>query len=46
MKNLLNTKGTVKLGGDTDRDDLYIAPTIVIDVEPNDVIMGEEVHIL
>ena len=32
------------LGGDTDIDDLYIAPTILIDVTNDDAVMQEEVH--
>ena len=33
------------LGGDTDKDDLYVAPTIIVDVNNDDVVMQEEVHI-
>ena len=43
LKNLLKCEGSYALGGDTDRDDLYIAPTIVTDVSTTDAIMCEEV---
>ena len=32
------------LGGDTDKDDLYIAPAILVDVTNDDAVMQEEVH--
>ena len=32
------------LGGDTDKDDLYVAPTIIVDVNNDDVVMQEEVR--
>ncbi len=35
------TKGTVVFGGDTDVSERYIAPTVVRDVRPDDVLMGE-----
>ena len=45
VKNLLdNTKGTVILGGDTDRETKYIAPTIVRNVGPDDSLMSERVN--
>ena len=40
---MLNSEGTIVMGGDTDKDDLYIAPTIITDVTLSDVTMGEEV---
>ena len=40
---LLEGSGNVVLGGESDRDDLYIAPTIITDVNPDDPIMQEEV---
>ena len=46
LKNLLKCEGSYALGGDTDRDDLYIAPTIVTDVSTTDAIMCEEVCML
>ena len=44
LNNLLKCEGSYALGGDTDRDDLYIAPTIITDVSTTDAIMCEEVH--
>lgn len=42
IKRLLDeTKGTVVFGGDTDVSQRYIAPTVVRDVRPDDVLMGE-----
>jgi len=41
---LLEDSGNVVLGGESDRDDLYIAPTIITDVSPDDLIMQEEVR--
>ena len=43
LKNLLKCEGSYALGGDTDRDNLYIAPTIITDVRTTDAIMCEEV---
>ncbi|OJT05217.1 Aldehyde dehydrogenase, dimeric NADP-preferring, partial [Trametes pubescens] len=37
------TKGTVVFGGDTDVSERYIAPTVVRDVRPDDVLMGDEI---
>lgn len=37
------TQGKVVLGGDTDRDEKYIAPTIVANVRANDSVMKEEI---
>ncbi|KAH8202283.1 hypothetical protein TruAng_003560 [Truncatella angustata] len=43
MKNMLdNSKGKVVMGGETDRDDLYIAPTAVLVDSPNDSMVQEE----
>lgn len=45
VKNLLDdTKGTVILGGDTDRETKYVAPTIVKNVGPDDSLMSEYVN--
>ena len=44
VEKLLKGSGTIVLGGDTDKDDLYIAPTIIVDVKNDDVVMEEEVH--
>lgn len=33
----------VAIGGDTDADDRYIQPTVLIDVKPTDLIMQEEI---
>ena len=41
QKLLLNMN--VVIGGQTDESDLYIAPTIMVDVRPTDPIMQEEV---
>ena len=42
IKNLLeNTRGTIVLGGETDVDNKYIAPTIVKDVDGDDSLMSE-----
>ncbi|KAJ1521341.1 hypothetical protein ONE63_003017 [Megalurothrips usitatus] len=35
--------GTVAVGGDVDRADLYVGPTILVDVLPDDPVMAEEV---
>ncbi|XP_075216460.1 aldehyde dehydrogenase type III [Lycorma delicatula] len=35
--------GNVAVGGQRDADDRYIAPTLLIDVKPNDPIMKEEI---
>jgi aldehyde dehydrogenase (NAD+) len=35
------TKGTIVVGGETDEDKKYIAPTIVRDVKPDDSLMQE-----
>ncbi|KAF9785103.1 NAD-aldehyde dehydrogenase [Thelephora terrestris] len=44
VKRLLDdTKGTVVLGGDTDRETKYVAPTIVRDVRFDDSLMSEEI---
>ena len=43
VERLLRGGGEMVLGGDTDRDDLYIAPTILIDVANDDAVMQEEV---
>ena len=41
---LLKGGGEIIFGGDTDKDDLYIAPTIIVDVTNDDAVMQEEVH--
>ncbi|CAG2104109.1 unnamed protein product [Medioppia subpectinata] len=40
---LLNSGGKAVVGGQTDPSDNYIAPTILVDVSPNDPIMNEEI---
>ena len=40
---LTNTEGQIICGGDYNKEDLYMAPTIVDDVTPNDVLMSEEI---
>jgi aldehyde dehydrogenase (NAD+)/aldehyde dehydrogenase (NAD(P)+) len=43
VKGLLdNTNGTVVIGGETDSDSKYIAPTVVKDVKSDDSLMSEE----
>src|SRR3954467_14477778 len=42
-KLLSRTKGKIVIGGNTDRDDLYIEPTIVSDVPKDDSLMQEEI---
>jgi len=36
--------GTKEFGGESDKDDLYIAPTLITDVRNDDAIMKEEVR--
>jgi len=44
VKGLLDkTKGTIVVGGETDADTKYIAPTIVKDVKGDDSLMSEEI---
>ncbi|CAG8759617.1 25458_t:CDS:2, partial [Racocetra persica] len=44
LQNLLNqTKGRIVHGGNSDRDDLYISPTIVADVPKEDKLMEDEI---
>lgn len=42
LKSLLES-GTVFVGGDTDETELYIAPTILIDVDENAAVMQDEI---
>lgn len=39
----LMKQGDIKFGGDTDRENKYIAPTIIDNVKPDYPIMGEEI---
>lgn len=43
MVNFLSGNGKVAIGGDTDIEEKYISPTILVDVKPNDPIMKEEI---
>ncbi|RWS17709.1 aldehyde dehydrogenase: dimeric NADP-preferring-like protein, partial [Dinothrombium tinctorium] len=43
QKLLLNTKGTIVYGGESDADLLYLGPTIVIDVKLDDPLMEDEI---
>lgn len=44
LKKLLDeTKGRVALGGQSSREDLFIAPTVVVDVDREDILMQDEV---
>ena len=45
LSNLLKCEGTRAVGGDTDKGELYISPTIITDVNTNDAIMRDEVHV-
>lgn len=36
-------KGTIYLGGEVDQSERYIAPTIILDVSPEDPVMQEEI---
>jgi acyl-CoA reductase-like NAD-dependent aldehyde dehydrogenase len=40
---LIQSSGRVVYGGETDETDLFIAPTILLDVKPTDDIMKEEI---
>ncbi|KAI1288963.1 Aldehyde dehydrogenase [Mortierella claussenii] len=40
---LKETQGEVVAGGDSQEDDLYIAPTLVLNVEPTDPLMQDEI---
>ena len=37
------SSGKVVIGGKTDADDLWIEPTVLIDVKPTDPVMKEEI---
>jgi acyl-CoA reductase-like NAD-dependent aldehyde dehydrogenase len=44
LSNLLSrTRGKKVIGGNSDRDDLYIEPTVVSDVPKDDSLMQEEI---
>ena len=43
LNNFLKCEGSCALGGDTDRDDLYVAPIIITDVIITDAIVCEDV---
>uniref|UniRef100_A0A3Q2NQ71 Aldehyde dehydrogenase n=1 Tax=Fundulus heteroclitus TaxID=8078 RepID=A0A3Q2NQ71_FUNHE len=44
LKKLLErTKGKVVIGGESDQDSKYIAPTVVVDVGEDDALMSEEI---
>lgn len=44
LSNLLNNAGgKVVVGGKTDESDLYIAPTLIVDVDPSSPIMQQEI---
>ena len=46
IKNLLdNTKGTIVFGGEVDVSQRYVAPTLVKDINADDSLMSELVHI-
>ncbi|MGW6697421.1 aldehyde dehydrogenase family protein [Nocardia sp. NPDC055049] len=39
----LISSGHIAFGGQTDRQDLYIAPTVLVDVDPHDPVMRDEI---
>uniref|UniRef100_UPI00358EE16B aldehyde dehydrogenase family 3 member A2-like n=1 Tax=Myxine glutinosa TaxID=7769 RepID=UPI00358EE16B len=43
VRGLLEGGGTVAIGGQTDEEDLYIAPTVMTNVDPEASVMQEEV---
>ncbi|CAG8597458.1 6950_t:CDS:2 [Ambispora gerdemannii] len=43
QKMLLSSKGKLSIGGDSDRNDFYIAPTVLADVPKDDSLMQEEI---
>ena len=45
LEKLLKCEGSYAMGGETDKDDLYIAPTIITHVNLKDAIMCDEVSI-
>jgi len=40
---LSSTQGKIEVGGQTDRDDLYIAPTVITEVSEDEALMKEEI---
>ncbi|PPQ80870.1 hypothetical protein CVT25_001879 [Psilocybe cyanescens] len=40
---LERSQGKIAFGGEVDKDDKYIAPTVVTDVKPDDSLMSEEI---
>lgn len=43
MEMLGKTSGKVVIGGENNQEEKYIAPTVVVDVAEDDVLMGEEI---
>jgi len=43
VKLLDGTKGKVAVGGERDSEDLFISPTLVVNVDENDVLMNDEI---
>lgn len=43
MKLLERTKGKVVIGGESNQEEKYIAPTVVVDVQEDDALMAEEI---
>lgn len=39
----MKDSGRIVVGGETDEDEKFIAPTILVDVNPSDSVMQEEV---
>jgi aldehyde dehydrogenase (NAD+) len=40
---LANTKGTIVLGGDSDASDLRLKPTVIVDPDPDEPLMSNEI---
>ncbi|MBO0882862.1 MAG: aldehyde dehydrogenase family protein, partial [Mycobacterium sp.] len=40
---LANTKGTIALGGDSDPSDLRLKPTVIVDPDPDEPLMSNEI---
>ncbi|KAJ8385869.1 hypothetical protein AAFF_G00179350 [Aldrovandia affinis] len=43
IKMLGGSAGTVEIGGESDKEEKYIAPTVLVDVKESDVLMEEEI---
>ncbi|KAJ8251534.1 hypothetical protein GJAV_G00222370 [Gymnothorax javanicus] len=43
MKMLSQSQGKVVIGGESDEQERYISPTVLVDIQESDVLMGEEI---